>query len=64
MWPSGTVKGLRARGGFEVDVTWKEGKLAETHVRSLNGGSTQLRYGSLTREVKLSKGKTYRWDGR
>jgi alpha-L-fucosidase 2 len=63
-WPSGSVKGLRARGGFEVDVTWKEGKLVETTIRSLNGGSAQLRYGSVTREVKLSKGNTHRWDGR
>ena len=63
-WPSGSVKGLRARGGFEVDVAWKEGKLAEARVRSLNGGVTHLRYGRATREVKLSKGKTYRWDGR
>ena len=58
------MKGLRARGGFEVDVTWREGKLLETIIRSLKGGSTQLRYGSVTREVKLSKGNTYRWDGR
>lgn len=63
-WPSGSVKGLRARGGFEVDVTWKEGKLEQTTLRSLNGGSTQLRCGSVTREVKLAKGKTYRWNGR
>ena len=63
-WPSGSVKGLRVRWGFEVDVTWREGKLAETTVRSLNGGSTRLRYGSVTREVKLSKGSTSRWDGR
>jgi len=63
-WPSGSGKGLRARGGFEIDVAWKQGKLAEARVRSLNGGVTQLRYGLVTREVKLSKGKTYRWDGR
>ena len=62
-WPSGSVKGLRARGGFEVDVKWNDGKLAEATVRSLNGGTTQLRYGSMTREVKLAKGKTYRWNG-
>jgi alpha-L-fucosidase 2 len=63
-WPSGSVNGLRARGGFEVDLMWQEGKLVETRVRSLNGGSTQLRYGSATREVKATKGRTYRWNGR
>jgi alpha-L-fucosidase 2 len=63
-WPSGSVKGLRARGGFEVDVTWKDGKLAEATVRSLNGGSAQLRQGSATRDLKLAKGESYRWNGR
>ncbi|HOW64442.1 MAG TPA: glycoside hydrolase family 95 protein [Candidatus Paceibacterota bacterium] len=63
-WPTGTIKGLRARGGFEVDLAWRDGKLTEAAVRSLNGGSAQLRYGPLTREVELAKGKTYRWNGR
>ena len=53
------MKGLCARGGFEVDVSWKNGKLVEATVRSANGGSTQLRYGNVTREVKLAKGKTF-----
>jgi alpha-L-fucosidase 2 len=63
-WPSGSVTGLRARGGFEVDVTWKEGKLVEAAVRSPNGGSTQLRYGSEMRAITLAKGGTFRWNGR
>ena len=63
-WPNGSVKGLRARGGFEVDMTWRDGKLVQATVHSLNGGSTRLRYGSVIREVKLTKGKTFRWNGR
>ena len=63
-WPNGSVKGLRARGGFEVDVTWKDGKLTEAAIHSLNGSSAQLRYGSTTRELKLAKDETYRWTGR
>jgi alpha-L-fucosidase 2 len=63
-WPSGSVKGLRARGGFEVEVTWKDGKLVEANLISLSGGSATLRYGAVTREVKLAKGGKFRWDGK
>jgi len=62
-WPNGSVKGLRARGNFEVDAAWRDGKLVEAAIRSLNGGSTKLRYGLVTREVKLRKGEVYRWNG-
>jgi len=60
-WSNGSVKGLRARGDFEVDAAWHDGKLTEAAILSLNGGSAKLRYGSATREVKLSKGETYNW---
>ena len=62
-WGTGHFKGLRARGGFEVDVDWKDGKLVSTMVHSLLGNPCRLRYGNVTRDVKIKKGKTFQWDG-
>jgi alpha-L-fucosidase 2 len=42
-WPAGRVSGLRARGGFEVDVAWSAGALARATVRSRLGGVLRLR---------------------
>ena len=62
-WPSGSVKGLRARGGFEVDIDWKDGKLVSANVKSLTGNPTTLRYGPVTRKLTLGAGDTFSWDG-
>jgi len=42
-WPTGYVIGLRARGGFEVDITWVDGRLVEAVIRSGLGGSCRVR---------------------
>jgi alpha-L-fucosidase 2 len=44
-WPTGSVKGLRARGGFEVDIAWHDGKLTEVAIRSNSGATCVLRAG-------------------
>jgi alpha-L-fucosidase 2 len=62
-WPDGSVKGLRARGGFELDLQWRGGKLANVAVRSLAGGSCRLRYGEVTKDLNLAKGQSAEWDG-
>jgi alpha-L-fucosidase 2 len=64
VWPSGRVSGLRARGGFEVDLAWRDGKLTEATVRAVKAGSVRLRCGQAVREVSLAAGETIRWDGR
>jgi alpha-L-fucosidase 2 len=62
-WPAGKVSGLCARGGFKVDIQWKEGKLLSATVRSSAGGTCQLRYGAATRDLSLAKGQSTQWDG-
>ena len=52
-WPSGSVKGLRARGGFEVDIAWHRGELTSARLRCEAGGKVELQYGGKTREVAV-----------
>ncbi len=63
-WSTGSVKGLRARGGFAVDIAWQDGKLTAATVRSLAGNPGRLRYGQATTVVKAEKGQIISWDGK
>jgi alpha-L-fucosidase 2 len=41
-WPTGNMIGLRVRGGFEVDIAWRDGKLIEATIRSLRGNECRI----------------------
>ena len=62
--PQGSFRGLRARGGFEVDAAWANGALTEAKVRSLTGSVCRVRYGKRSAEFKTEAGKEYTLDGR
>jgi alpha-L-fucosidase 2 len=56
---TGSVKGLRARGGFELDVAWKDGQLTTATLRSTASQTAKLRYGEKTLALPTEKGKSY-----
>ncbi|MEP6846093.1 MAG: glycoside hydrolase family 95-like protein [Panacibacter sp.] len=43
MWKNGTVKGLRARGGFEVNITWSNDYITNAQIISLLGNDCVVR---------------------
>ncbi|MEK7950932.1 glycosyl hydrolase family 95 catalytic domain-containing protein [Luteolibacter soli] len=55
-WPTGSYKGLRARGGFEVDASWKDGKLTESTLKSLLGNELVLRLPGNPAKITLTRG--------
>jgi alpha-L-fucosidase 2 len=57
-WPVGSVKGLRAQGGFEVDLRWKKMRLERATLRASIGGKVVVRYGDGQRIVDLEAGKS------
>ena len=58
-WQAGTVRGLCARGGFEVDLKWERGTLGRAVIRSKLNQAAKLRYRDRTLELVTEAGKEY-----
>ena len=62
-WPAGSVSGLRARGGFELDLAWKGGALERAVLRSVRGGPCHVRYGQRNVQLETRAGGVITLDG-
>lgn len=60
VWKNGQVKGLKARGGFEIDITWKDGELESCEIKSLSGSDLYVSYLGKLVVRETQAGKTYR----
>jgi alpha-L-fucosidase 2 len=58
-WKDGEVKGLCARGGFEVNMKWKDGKLVFASLISKSGGMANVKYGDKQKSIMTEVGKSY-----
>ncbi len=58
-WSEGSINGICAKGGFDVDIAWNDGKLTQAVVKSKSGGKCSLRYGDSTLNFGTKKGKSY-----
>ena len=56
-WPSGRARGLRARGGFDVDLSWRDGRLVEATFLSRLGRPLTVRYGDEVRRFTSARGQ-------
>jgi alpha-L-fucosidase 2 len=57
-WENGSVTGLRARGGFEVNIEWENGKLTKSEITSLLGNPCVVRYGEKTKTYSIPAGSS------
>ncbi len=62
-WPEGSIRGLCARGGFEVDIDWENGMLASAVIRSITGTDCRVRYRDQVTALHFKPGDAMQLNG-
>lgn len=55
-WHEGEVKGLKARGGYTVDIKWKDGKVLNYNIKGNHNKQVKIRINNQEKEIRVSKG--------
>ena len=61
-WSTGAVSGVKARGGFEIAMTWKDKKVTSLTLKAIKAAKTTLNYGDKTKVVSLDSGQELQVD--
>jgi alpha-L-fucosidase 2 len=62
VWPTGSVKGLRARGGFDVDIAWEGNELSDVTIKSTWGTECKVRYKQQVVRLRFKPGESVHLD--
>jgi alpha-L-fucosidase 2 len=62
-WSEGEIRGLRARGGFEVNMKWANGLLSSCEIKSVSGKKLRVKYGDKDFSSEVSPGDIYIFSG-
>ncbi|MBM3493396.1 MAG: glycoside hydrolase family 95 protein [Armatimonadetes bacterium] len=63
-WPEGSVRGLCARGGLVVDLSWSKGALTTARIQAVRSATVMLRCGKQAVVLDMKSGQAAVWDGR
>ena len=54
-WPSGTIKGLKTRGNFEIEMSWNAGQVTNLKIKSSTQASAKVLMNGKMQMIKTSK---------
>lgn len=57
-WPAGEIKGIKARGNYEIDLVWNKGKVSTASITSKNAGNLTVKYNGKQKALSFKAGET------